>query len=107
MAAATYFGTESGFHVWWAIAFRVRFARQLAEGQDLTSIPGYDTLAQELSWEFGEFADDGGAERLWDLLLSPHDPMPCVEQIERQALELLASGQLETLETIPPELDSF
>ena len=85
-ATAAYFGDE--FAIWWAIAFKCRLGKQV-DGGDLTMIVGYDTLASSMAYEFPEFADDDGPARLWDFLLSPHDPMPSREVIERMAQDRL------------------
>lgn len=85
-ATAAYFGDQ--FAIWWAIAFKCRLGKQVADG-DLTRIVGYDTLAASMAHEFPEFSDDDGPARLWGFLLSPHDPMPQREEIERMARERL------------------
>lgn len=69
----------------WRHGFVSKFGRIMARGADLTSIPGYDTLAQEVSSYFPEYADP---ECLWDFLLSPYDRMPSKEELYRKALDL-------------------
>jgi hypothetical protein len=72
---------------WWRIGFQKTVGRKIESGADLTSISGYDTLAQEMGTMFPEYADD--AERLWDFLLSPYVPMPRKDELMRRAEERL------------------
>lgn len=73
-ATAAYFGPQ--FERWWAIAFRVRLGKHFADGGDHSTVVGHDTLAATIALEFPEFADEDGTQRLWDFLMSEHDPMP-------------------------------
>jgi len=71
----------------WRHGFLSRWGHKLAQGHDYTSIPGYDTISQEIGWMFPEYTGDDGTERLWDFLLSAYDRMPSSEQLYRRALD--------------------
>lgn len=80
----------------WRVGFQHCFAEPVARGKDLTAIPGYDTIAQELTWQFPEYAGPDGTERLWDFLLSPYDRMPPTDELYRKALDLAERYPQET-----------
>ena len=75
-------------HAFWRHGFLSKYGRKLAKGADHTIVPGYDDMAQELAAEFPEFDNDHGTEDLFELLLSPREPMPRAEQLYREAFEL-------------------
>lgn len=86
--------TTKGCWPFWRHGFAKRFGRQLAKGADYTIVPGYDEIAQQIGWEFPEYAgDQTQTEALWDFLFSPYDKMPdrmtlyeaALEETERQA----------------------
>jgi len=84
--------TSAGCHSFWRHGFVARFGDRMARGADLTSIPFYDELAQQVSWEFPEYADDAGTERLWDFLLSPYDKLPSAASLYAEALDRVECG---------------
>ena len=86
--AAWCLATSPGCWPFWRHGFLSRFGHLIARGADLTSIPGYDLLAQSVALRFPEYATDDGTERLWDFLLSPHDRMPTREQLYRKAVDM-------------------
>lgn len=98
-AAWAYFGRERIRAGRWATAFQATFGKLANQGKDYTAIPGHDTLPGSIADDFPEFTADGGTERLWDLLLSPHDPMPKPRCIRRAALDYLDGNG----HAVPPE----
>jgi hypothetical protein len=82
--------TTPGSWPFWRHGFLSRFGRLVARGKDYTSIPRYDTIAQEVAWHFPEYTDDHGTARLWDFLLSPYDRLPDAETLWRKAIEMAA-----------------
>jgi energy-coupling factor transporter ATP-binding protein EcfA2 len=86
-AAECYFGRDRVFWAGrWATIFQEQFGKLRSEGKDLTSIPRYDDLALSIVSVFPEYADEGGTERLWDFLLSSHDPLPPRDEMTRRAI---------------------
>jgi len=75
-----------GWHPFWSFGFQSQWGKKVAE-LDHTVIPGYDEIAQEIGWEFPEYANDTGTERLFDFLLSPYDRMPSAEEMYRRAMD--------------------
>ena len=88
--AAWCIATSRGCWPFWRHGFLSRYGRLVARGDDITSIPRYDTIAQEVGWYFPEYADDDGTQRLWDFLLSPYDRLPPAEELWRKALAMAA-----------------
>jgi hypothetical protein len=78
----------------WRHGFNSRWGARV-ERSDFTAVPGYDTIAQEVSWSFPEYSDSDGTERLWAFLFAPYNRMPPFEVFWARALE--------TLKTAPPE----
>ena len=89
-AAAWFYHRAQHPRCWpfWRHGFVSRYGRRV-EKADYTVIPGYDTLWQEVSWSFAEYAHDGGCQELWDFLLSPYDKLPEREEVYRRAIERL------------------
>ena len=86
-AAECYFGRDRVYWAGrWATIFQEQFGKLIASGRDLTAIPRYDDLAQEVAAVFPEYQAEDGTARLWDFLLSPHDPLPSRDEIVRQAV---------------------
>ncbi len=80
--------TSEGCHSFWGLGFQNRWGKRAAE-LDYTIVPHYDEIAQEISWEFPEYANDDGAERLFNFLFSPYDRMPFAESMYRQAMDMV------------------
>lgn len=56
---------------------------------DMTNIPGFDSMAQELASWFPELDDDDKCQRLFDLLREPFDRLPPAEDTYREAIDRL------------------
>lgn len=82
---------------WWRMAFECVFGERYRES-DLTIIPGYDELAQELSHTFPEFEGIDGCQDLWKFLMSPYDPMPSKSAMMADAVELVRQRKREAAE---------
>lgn len=91
--AAWCFATPRGCWPFWRHGFLSRFGKRFARGGDLTHIPKYDTIAQELSWYFPEYAGPDGTERLWEFLMSPYDRMPDRERMYVRALNTVLADR--------------
>ena len=85
-----YTASTPGCWPFWRNGFR-RFARRIAKGADYTIVPGYDEIAQQIGWDFPEYAGPDGTERLWGFLLSPYDRYPRREELYRQAMDRVES----------------
>lgn len=92
--AAWFFHTAHTPASWpfWRHGFLSRYERRM-QRSDYTSIRGHDTLWQEVSWHYPEYAQAGGCQALWDFLLSPYDKLPRREEVYEQALEVVAAAQ--------------
>lgn len=89
----------------WRVGFQTFFGKRIARGADLTSIPGYDTLASEVALTFPEYAGPDGTERLWAFLLSPYDPLPSRESMIRAAMDRLEAHRSEHEAGVPADLE--
>lgn len=85
----------------WRHGFYARYGHKIARGADHTCVPGYDEISQEIGWQFPEYADDEGTERLWDFLFSPYDKLPTREEMYRDAMDLLEAWAQNTLTEVP------
>lgn len=72
----------------WRHGFLSRFGRRV-ERSGYTGIPNYDGIAQQVGWEFPEFATDEGTDRLWDMLLTPYNRLPSRDELMSQARAIL------------------
>ena len=70
----------------WRHGFASRWGRKV-DLHDYTAVPGYDEIGQQIGTLFGEYADDDGTERLFELLMSPYDRLPERAEIYQRALE--------------------
>lgn len=72
----------------WRHGMHVRYSRAFGEG-DRTLIPRWDETADELAEEFPELAIDGDpAERLFEFIHRPYEPLPSAEETWAIALEV-------------------
>lgn len=83
-------------------SFKSVYRRAFADG-DMTQIPCFDMLAQELSWEHPELTRDGDpATALWELLSEPVDRLPAAADTYRETIDLLADGYVARADTVVP-----
>lgn len=87
-----------GCHPFWRHGWHVRYPYAFGEG-DVTNIPGFDRVAQAISWEFPELNRDGDpTTALYEFLAQPHDRMPTAEDTWQEAADIVL-GDLEDSET--------
>jgi hypothetical protein len=97
---AWYYATASKPYAWrwWRLGFQTVYGRRV-DRHDYTVIPRHDTLAQEVAETFPEFEGVDGCEALWELLMSPYNPMPRKEtmlaETERRLIELKRREKME------------
>lgn len=75
-----------GSRSFWRHGMWVKYRAAFEEG-DMDQIPGWDTAAQALLYEFPGFADEGEAsQKLFDLIREPHTRLPSIEETWQQAI---------------------
>ena len=80
-----------GSHPFWRHGFYVRWPRAFAEG-DRTLIPGFDVVADGLSYEFPELrGENDPAATLYDILCKPYVRMPDRDKTWQQAFDQVAA----------------
>lgn len=72
----------------WRVGFRHLWG-DLYDAGDVSRVPNYDTLAQEVAIAFPEWTDR--ADELWAFLMSPYDRVPPAVDLYAEALDLLLS----------------
>lgn len=78
-----------------------RFPRAFSDG-DRTLIPGFDTAADGIKYEFPQFDVDDPAEALFEFLQTDPIRMPPAEVHYREALELVSAG--DTAESVDADV---
>ena len=74
----------------WRHGFASRYGQRV-ERSDLTAVPGYDEIGQQIATEYPEYSDSAGTERLFEFLMSDYNRLPTSGQLYRQALDQVAS----------------
>ena len=88
------------FHGWsdsclplWRCGFQRQYGSMMARGGDITNIPRHDEIAGSVRSQCPSFTD-WSTEDIWELLLSDYPPLRPVGEHYRNAVALVAAGEL-------------